>query len=529
MPLRRNSQDKRRSFPDAERTQVDENPRKPASICVLVLAAGDCDMNFIYYMPETMRAESLGCYGHPLVRTPNVDRLAREGVRFDACYAQFPVCGPSRCSLMTGWYPHVTGCRTNHSFLHPHQPSLFRYLKEEGYHVEWHGKNDLYAADYFPLAVSRSTGGYPLEPGEKMFDVHFGEPVVPYDEPGSHSFLFKPYEGDWEDYGDVGLVRRAVEFLRSRKPGDPPFMLYLPLAFVHPPYSVTRPYYDMYDPDEVPELRPIGLPGKPESHRIIREYHALDALEPETLRKINAVYLGMTTFADHVFGTLMDALDETGLGEETAVFYFSDHGDYAGDYGLVHKHNANLEDVMIRMPLIARVPGMARSHTVAEPVELFDLMATTLELAEIEPRHTHFACSLVPQLEGAPGDPDRVVFGEGGIATPPREYAGSDREEEEWSGGRIYAKLYEMRRDHPRIHAPVVMARTARHKLIYRPEGQSELYDMHSDPRELDNLYDDPASASLRGQLERRILDWYVRTADVTSPEIDSREVPLIP
>ncbi|MCD6519712.1 MAG: sulfatase-like hydrolase/transferase, partial [Anaerolineae bacterium] len=110
-------------------------------------------MNFIFFFPDEMRAESVSCYGHPLVKMPNYDRLAAEGVRFDQCHVQHPVCSPSRCSLMTGWYPHVAGHRTLWHLLRPHEPSLFRYLKEAGYHIEWHGKNDLYAINYFPLAV----------------------------------------------------------------------------------------------------------------------------------------------------------------------------------------------------------------------------------------------------------------------------------------------------------------------------------------------------------------------------------------
>jgi choline-sulfatase len=103
---------------------------------------------------------------------------------------------------MTGWYLHVTGCRTNTSLLHPHQPSLFRYLMEDGYHIEWHGKNDLYSPDYFPLAVSRATGHQKLAPDDVMFNVHRSEPIVPLGEPAYHSFLSKPYEGDPEDFGE---------------------------------------------------------------------------------------------------------------------------------------------------------------------------------------------------------------------------------------------------------------------------------------------------------------------------------------
>lgn len=99
--------------------------------------------NFVLFMPETLRAESIACYGHPLVRTPNLDRLAGQGVRFTQCHVQNTVCGPSRCSLMTGWPVHVRGHRSLYYFLHPDEPNLFRYLREKGYDVYWYGKNDL--------------------------------------------------------------------------------------------------------------------------------------------------------------------------------------------------------------------------------------------------------------------------------------------------------------------------------------------------------------------------------------------------
>ena len=170
-------------------------------------------MNFVVFFPDEMRAESVSCYGHPLVRMPNYDRLAQEGVRFDQCYAQHPVCSPSRPSLMTGWYPHVAGHRTLWYLLRPHEPSLFRYLREAGYHIEWHGKNDLYAPDYFPLAVdhydsigAKRVAANPYQPGEAPF----------------FSFLRGPFPGGLHETSDMGNVQAGIDFLRSRSRGTSP-------------------------------------------------------------------------------------------------------------------------------------------------------------------------------------------------------------------------------------------------------------------------------------------------------------------
>ena len=142
---------------------------------------------------------------------------------------------------------------------------------------------------------------------------------------------------------------------------------------------------------------------------MIRQYRNLEKVDESVLRKIMAVYLGMTSYVDHLLGQLLDALEEAGLSAETAVIAFSDHGDWAGDYGLVEKWPSGLDDALTRVPLIVRMPGGAQGHVVAEPVELFDIVPTTLELAGVEARHTHYARSLVPQLRGAVGDPARAL------------------------------------------------------------------------------------------------------------------------
>jgi arylsulfatase A-like enzyme len=172
----------------------------------------------------------------------------------------------------------------------------------------------------------------------------------------------------------------------------------------------------MFRPEDVPPLRPPDLPGKPDYHRLIRQTRRLDRLDDAFFRQLHAVYQGMISVTDALLGMLLDALDETGHADDTAVFLWSDHGDWAGDYGLVEKWPSALDDCLTRVPFVARVPGegVARGHVVREPIEMFDVMATSLELAGITPDHTHFARSLVPQLRGAAGDSRRAVFSEGG-------------------------------------------------------------------------------------------------------------------
>ena len=112
--------------------------------------------NLILFMPDELRADALACYGNPLTKTPNFDRLAAQGTRFANCHVQYPLCGPSRCSLLTGWPVSVRGHRSNEYFLRPDEPNLFRYLRRAGYDVFWYGKNDVLVTA-FTLALRNGT------------------------------------------------------------------------------------------------------------------------------------------------------------------------------------------------------------------------------------------------------------------------------------------------------------------------------------------------------------------------------------
>lgn len=481
--------------------------------------------NVIFFNPDELRAESIGAYGHPLAPTPNLDAFAASGTRFDQCHAQHPVCSPSRCSLMTGWYPHVRGHRSLWHLLRPDEPNLLKYLKQAGYTVYWGGKNDLLAPESFAASVTdcrlgdRATRALP---GTGPL-----RPPYPYTDLRYYSFLYDPSPvARLEQLGDFRQVDGAINLLRSQ-PAEP-FAIYLPLTFPHCPYFAPPPWHDLVDPDALPALRPSDLPGKPAFQRLIRESRRLDRLDHAMFRKINAVYLGMIGVIDTLLGQLLTTLAETDLAERTVVVVFSDHGDWAGDYGLVEKWPSALDDTLTRVPLLIRTPGGVAGHVVQEPVELFDILATTLELAGIEPAHTHFARSLVPQLYGAAGDPTRAVFAEGGYALhEPHIFEGrASRDAFACDPDHIYYPKGWLQQEQPDTVCRATMIRTQTHKLIYRAADTSELYDLVEDPRELHNRYADPALQAIRQQLSTALLDWYQRTSDVTPMIEDPRGLP---
>ena len=473
-------------------------------------------MNFVIFMPDEMRAESAGCYGHPLVRTPNLDRMAAEGTTFTQCYAQHPVCSPSRGSMFTGWYPHVAGHRTLWHLLRPHEPNTLKYLKQAGYDVRWYGKNDLLAVDSFPDSVTEADFTWGKGHGGGLLRSGPEDPL--YD-----SFLGEPFEhGPW-DTGDGMCVKAGIDYLRSDPEG--PFVLYLPLVYPHPTYTAPEPWHSMYSPDDVPPLRPDDCQNKPMFHRLIRETRKLHRLGEADFRRIAAIYFGMISYSDWLFGELLKVLDETGHADDTTVFFTTDHGDWAGEYGLVEKWPSALDDTILRVPFVVRTPGGAKGHVVDTPIELFDLSATMMDLAGVPAEHTHFARSLVPQLRGAAGEADRCAFAEGGY-DPHEPHCFEGRPSLGWKPENIYYQKGALQQSHPDSICRSVMVRDATHKLIYRSADQCELYDMNADPRELNNLCGRPEAADVQRRLERRLLDFYLRTADVVPFDEDPRGLP---
>lgn len=469
-------------------------------------------MNFIVFMPDELRAQSLGCYGHPLPVSPNIDAFAREGTRFDQCHVQHTVCSPSRCSMLTGWYPHVRGHRTLWHLLRPDEPNLFRYLRQAGYDVHWFGKNDALSPESFHDSVTQA--GY----RGKTFP--FGQRSWDRAAPEFYSFLHDPFERPLEEHSDYANVMAAIDILRS-EPANP-FVLYLPLIFPHCPYSAPEPWHSRFRPEQVADsLIPAGLPSRPSFHAGMRRLRRLDECPEEVFAQVNAIYLGMTSFIDHLFGLLMDTLEQSPHRDNTTVLFLSDHGDYAGDYGLVEKWPNASEDVITRVPLIVRTPDGRAGHTVREPVELFDIMPTILGLAGVEAEHSHFARDLREQLRGQPGDPERAAFTEGGYDRhEPHCFEGRH---EGWGEDNPYWPKLELQQRHPETVTRSIAMRTLRHKLVHRPGDVSELYDLTADPREETNLIADPRHQAVRHRLQGEILDWLMTTSDVTPWHEDPR------
>ncbi len=490
--------------------------------------------HILIFNPDQWRGDVMGHLGDPAAITPNLDRLVEtDGVSFRVAACQNTVCTPSRCSFMTGWYPHVRGHRTMHYMLRDHEgePNLLRILRDNGYFVWWGGKNDLVPGQF----------GY-----DKDCDIKYKPPRPPKamwmtdreeawrEAPGSdsyYSFYVGELDTDDEDIyydNDWANVLGAIEFIRQA-PKDKPLCIYLPLTYPHPPYGVEEPWYSLIDRDRIPARAPTPENWERKSSLLqaIYEAQGLGAWSEERWRELRAVYYGMCARLDHQFGLLMDALKEAELYDDTAVFVFADHGDYTGDYGIVEKTQNTFEDALARVPFIIKPPAAVEvAPRVSDAlVELIDFPATVYDLAGIEPGYWHFGRSLRSVLSGETDEHRDAIFCEGGRLRGEEqamELPSVERMEDPTASLYWPRIKHQISDEHP-WHTKAAMCRTHDFKYIRRLYEEDELYDLRHDPQEIRNLIDDPAYADVILRLKERMLTWYMATCDIVPSDTDRR------
>lgn len=478
--------------------------------------------NIVMFMPDELRADALACYGNPVVRTPNFDKLAQQGTRFKHCQTSFPICGPARCSMLTGWPSSVRGHRSQMYFLRPEEPNLFRYLRRASYDVFWFGKNDALAAQCFDDSVTRwnFSEGRPIPTGAEGSN----------DGGGALAGVGKS-TGDRRATTDYRQLTAGIKVL-ERKQTDRPFCLFLPLLSPHPPYSAPDDFATMYRPSSMPALIPANLKRRPVYMQAIRQDHGLSGEPEDTFRAVRASYLGKVSYSDWLLGELMEALERTGHVNDTALLAFSDHGDYAGDYGLAEKWAGGLEECLTHVPLIGRLPGASGGHVVEGQTQLYDVMATCLELAQTEARHTHFSRSLVPQMHGAPGDLTRSAFAECGynINEPqcfqPEGRGGGLRAAAKVPQAAKAAATRRLDLRQPELISRAACVKTNQYKFVSRPQGQSEFYVYANDPTELENRIGERSTAALQAEAEQTLLHWYLNTTGIAPWDRNERDFP---
>ena len=467
--------------------------------------------NLLLFMPDQLRADSVGAFGNPIVQTPNIDALAARGTIFPNAYGQHTVCSQSRVSMFTGWYPHVAGHRTLTHLLQPHEPNVFRSLREGGYHVAFAGaRGDMMG----PGAAKASTDRQGWTRPPRRSDLSFVRGSV-YGE--DHKWFYAFYDGliDNEPFDlDEATVQTAIDWITDGMPE--PWCLFVPLIYPHPPFAVHEPWFSMHDRADVPSPTPPTFDGKPGFYREIHERYGLGRLDDADWREIVATYYGMVSRVDAQLGAVVESVDRAGATDSTVTMFFTDHGEYLGDYGLVEKWMSGLDDCLTRNPLIIADPR-ARSGQVHESfVEMVDLTATLEDFAGLERSYTHMGRTLRPLLEDASRTHRDAAFSEGGFMLDEEPLL------ESGSHGH-YRHKQELQHDETALAGRAISVRTAGWTYVERLYEGPELYDRVNDPGETTNLAADAAQVEICAQHKERIFGWLFETSDVIPWQQDAR------
>jgi iduronate 2-sulfatase len=369
--------------------------------------------NVLFIISDDLRPE-LGTYGNQIIKTPNIDALAARGVRFDRAYAQFPLCNPSRSSLLNGRYPTQTGVMDNNSYFrvkHPDYVTLPQYFKQHGYATLRTGKIFHGGIDD---EVSWTEGGEPPDPAIiNRPPSRIATGAAPSDQPEiaaqgrtpntneSGSDRIVVLDGDGESHGDYKVANRAIQYLELYK--NKPFFLAVGFVKPHSPPTAPKKFFDLYDPDKIPlppdfASRPAAPPGFPDisiSKRNADLFIGRDA-SPKEAREMIRAYYASTSFMDAQVGRVIEALDRLGLRENTIIVFWGDNGYHLGEKGKWSKAYS-LFDVGLRVPLIVAVPR-AKPQVSARTVQLLDMYPTLADLCVLPPPQGNEGHSFAPLL-----------------------------------------------------------------------------------------------------------------------------------
>ena len=380
------------------------------------MSSGGRRPNVLVIMSDEHDPAVMGCACHPLARTPNLDRLAAAGARFDNAYCNSPICGPSRMSFLTGKYSHRIGVWDNGAPLPAEVPTFGHYFTAAGYETVLCGRTHLLGPDRQRGFTARLLDDLDQWVGR-------GAPRrTPEARRASNSHVTEcgPGRGAWHDY-DAAVADLSMRFLQSKAayPSERPWLLVSGLMYPHFPLTCPPRYYRQYDTAAVTpaDLRGETLANQHPVIRQLRYFFRNDEPLPEALqRRALASYYGLVTLTDALVGRMLAVIDGSALRDDTVVVYVSDHGEMAGQHGIWQKQC--FYEPSVRVPLIIRTPaqggrggGWAGGQRIEAPVSLVDLLPTLLDLAGIEPPDGLPGASLTG-LRAGTGDRERVVFSE---------------------------------------------------------------------------------------------------------------------
>jgi arylsulfatase len=438
--------------------------------------------NILFLFSDQFNARCLSCAGHPDVQTPNLDRLATDGVRFENAYIQNPICTPSRMSILSGLYPSTHG----YYGLYGREPtqhltSMFSYFKEKGYRTGALGK--LHTPRYWIERDCQFVYDEFIEHPKYLealglYEANDNRPFTG-NRNGNTSTL--PLEHSCE----AVLAKQTIRFLRNegepadRGNDDDPWFAWISFARPHSPLTPSEPFASMYHPETLtmpPSASPQAKMAQP--NRIRKVPGSKRPPEPGEIETMLAAYLGLVSQVDYGIGLILQELEEKKQLENTIIVFSADHGDYAGEFGLWSKYGGISSRAITRVPLIVRLLDKQNSGSVAhEIVESIDIFPTLCDLAGM------------PQPDHLQGHSFHSLLN--GSRHPIRDSALTEN-----------AQRKALATDRWRYVANI-------------GDQPDELYDQQNDPWEMHNLINDPSYEAVAHDLLRRLLS---RVAEARRP-----------
>ena len=448
--------------------------------------------NILLLMTDQQRWDAMGCSGD-WVQTPNLDRIASEGVQFTNCVTTSPVCIPTRLSLATGLYPHNTGVWNNMNHTMPAEtPTWMQAMRDAGYRTSLFGKTHLHPHGGDLREREGLMNAYGLDDVNEIGGPRASAKVLSHmtaeweakglwdgyradyrERFSTKPYLVRPSTLGLENYADVYVGQQAKQYLQDYD-RQAPWCCWVSFGGPHEPWDTPEPYASMYDPEQMPPAVPRPPIGeRPQGHldRLMERMNP--AFEPGEIGRLRANYAGNVTLIDDQIGEILDAIAARGELDNTVIVHTSDHGEMNGDYGLIYK--SNFLNGAVRIPLLVRTPDSAHAGSLCNsPVEWIDIGPTLVEMAGSELEHRQFGKSLCPVLTNP-----EVTH---------RDFAISEIEGE-------------------------VMLLNQEWKAVLNANGEAYLlFDMQNDPNETQNLAGKSEVADIETVLRLQILERLVQT-----------------
>ncbi len=526
--------------------------------------------NVIFIVADQLKATALRMYSEIGIETPSLERLADEGVAYRHAFTPHPLCVPARVSMMTGRYPHSTGCRRNETLMPSGQLHAFRIWKELGYTTGLIGKNHCFIEqddlDLFDVRCEMSHSGLPrndykgeipgtqgmgwVVPEETINESHSTRVDMPSQSP---SFAYAVTDHPIEGYSSASLTTQAKAFMdrfgESVDGSDRrPFALLLSYPDPHTPLEAPRKYAEMVPPESVvmpPSRRDEYSDGaKPTRNRQLHDMIGVSEDDPDEVRNAMSVYLAMTRFVDDGVGEILDYLEQTGLREDTIVVFTADHGDFNGEHDMLGKGGV-FYDCLTRVPMFVSwpaggVPCGVEDDSMANTI---DLIPTILQLSgvadfnsppageegdEIDRPGPKVLCDndsrwinseSMRRIQGKPlptatESPSRSAafceYGTGGPSLTDETLQGL--KDQGQAGRQLIMNTLWIREAEGRRR----MVRTRDWKFVTDPGSDDidELYDLNDDPWELRNVINAPENVGIIAEMRGLLMEWATETED---------------